>query len=276
MPHSTRRRVALGLRKLREQAAREPVEEARQHSAVRSESFTFGRSRAGRSLADSAALGVVAGVVGYFYIGGRSILLGLLAFTLSRALMRFWQIARPHASRGTARPRSITMAFAIMWMFAFDPAERTVLGEVDEHLHRHDPLEPQGRRRLRQGPVQPRARMGVRRRRGRARLRQPARRSGALVGRGRSRSGRGVRRLAVVLPHAVLPRLRAARRAGRSTAMSTRREGVLEKRADGKIGDDPRHAPPARRPGPARRARRGRASPTSTTARMKPASSPTR
>ena len=35
MPHSTRRRVAMGLRKLREQAAREPVEEARQHSAVR-------------------------------------------------------------------------------------------------------------------------------------------------------------------------------------------------------------------------------------------------
>ena len=34
MPHSTRRRVAMGLRKLREQAAREPVEEARQHTAV--------------------------------------------------------------------------------------------------------------------------------------------------------------------------------------------------------------------------------------------------
>ena len=33
-PHSTRRRIALGLRKLQEQAAREPVEEARQHSAL--------------------------------------------------------------------------------------------------------------------------------------------------------------------------------------------------------------------------------------------------
>ncbi len=41
MPHSTRRRVALGLRKLREQAAREPVEEARQYSAVRRDMSTY-------------------------------------------------------------------------------------------------------------------------------------------------------------------------------------------------------------------------------------------
>ena len=34
MPHSTRRRIALGLRKLREQAARESVEEARQYPAL--------------------------------------------------------------------------------------------------------------------------------------------------------------------------------------------------------------------------------------------------
>ena len=66
---------------------------------------------------ESGNVGAVAGAVGYFFIGGRSILMGLLAFTLSRVLMRFWQIARPHAfPRNRASP-SITIAFAIMWVF---------------------------------------------------------------------------------------------------------------------------------------------------------------
>lgn len=92
------------------------MEEARQHSAVESDSFTF--DEIGLAIVGGlGALAVVAGVVGYFYIGGRGILLGLLAFTLSRAVMRFWQVARPDAfPRNRASP-SITMAFAIMWVF---------------------------------------------------------------------------------------------------------------------------------------------------------------
>ena len=92
------------------------MEEARQHSTVESDSFTF--DEIGLAiLGGLGILGAVAGAVGYFFIGGRSILMGLLAFTLSRVLMRFWQIARPHAfPRNRASP-SITIAFAIMWMF---------------------------------------------------------------------------------------------------------------------------------------------------------------
>jgi hypothetical protein len=92
------------------------VEEARQHSAVESDSFTL--DEIGLAIVGGlGVLGVVAGVGGYFVIGGRGILLGLLAFTLSRVVMRFWQIARPHAfPRNRASP-SITIAFAIMWVF---------------------------------------------------------------------------------------------------------------------------------------------------------------
>ena len=92
------------------------MEEARQDSALKSDSFTV--DEIGLAIVGGLGiLGAVAGVVVYFYIGGRSILLGLLAFTLSRVLMRFWQIARPQAfPRNRASP-SITIAFAIMWMF---------------------------------------------------------------------------------------------------------------------------------------------------------------
>ena len=41
MPHSTRRRVAMGLRKLRNKEARESVEETRQHSALSFEQWLF-------------------------------------------------------------------------------------------------------------------------------------------------------------------------------------------------------------------------------------------
>ena len=92
------------------------MEEARQHSALESDSFTPDEI----GLAIVGGLGVlaaVAGMLGYFFIGGRGVLLGLLAFTLSRVVMRFWQVARPHAfPRNRASP-SITMAFAIMWVF---------------------------------------------------------------------------------------------------------------------------------------------------------------
>jgi hypothetical protein len=92
------------------------VEEARQHSTVESHSFTL--DEIGLAIVGGLGiLGVVAGMVGYFIIGGRSILLGLLAFTSSRALMRFWQIARPHAFPRNRASSSITIAFAIMWVF---------------------------------------------------------------------------------------------------------------------------------------------------------------
>ena len=76
------------------------------------------------------ALGVVAGVVGYFDIGVVAYCWAFLAFTLSRAVMRFWQIARPHRFPRNRASSSITMAFAIMWVFLSILPEHTVLGEV--------------------------------------------------------------------------------------------------------------------------------------------------
>ena len=89
---------------------------ARQRSTVESDSFTFGE--VGLAIVGGIGIvGLVAGVVGYFFIGGRGIVLGLLAFTLSRVVMRFWQIARPEAFPRNRASSSITTAFAIMWVF---------------------------------------------------------------------------------------------------------------------------------------------------------------
>ena len=92
------------------------MEKARQHTAVESDSFT--PDEIGLAIVGGLGIvGLVAGVVGFFFIGGRGIVLGLLAFTLSRVVMRFWQIARPHAFRRNRASSSITTAFAIMWVF---------------------------------------------------------------------------------------------------------------------------------------------------------------
>jgi hypothetical protein len=92
------------------------LEKARQHSAVESDSFTF--DEIGLAIVGGlGVVGVMAGVVGYFFIGGRSILMGLLAITLSRVWMRFWQVARPQAFPRNRASSSITIAFAIMWLF---------------------------------------------------------------------------------------------------------------------------------------------------------------
>ena len=92
------------------------MEKARQHSAVESDSFTS--DEIGLAIVGGLGIvGLVAGVVGYFFIGGRGIVLGLLAFTLTRAVMRFWQIGRSHAFPRNRASSSITMAFAIMWVF---------------------------------------------------------------------------------------------------------------------------------------------------------------
>ena len=71
---------------------------------------------------------------------------------------------------------------------------------------------------------------------------------GAVERPGGRRSRGGVRRLAVVLPHAVLRRLRAARRVrGRQLCRrGRRRAGEARRRED---GDDPRHLAPAHRLG---------------------------
>ncbi len=92
------------------------MEEARQHSTVESESFSLdeiGLAIVGRL----GFIGLVAGVVGYFFIGGLSIVLGLLTFTLSRTVMRVWQLARPDAFPRNRASSSITIAFAMMWVF---------------------------------------------------------------------------------------------------------------------------------------------------------------
>ena len=92
------------------------MEEARQHSTVESDSFTL--DEIGLAIVGGlGALALAAGVVGYFFVGGRSILLGLLVFTLSRTVMRVWQLARPHAFPRNRASSSITTAFAIMWVF---------------------------------------------------------------------------------------------------------------------------------------------------------------
>jgi len=92
------------------------VEKARQHSAVESDSFTF--DEIGLAIVGGLGiLGIVAGVVGYFFIGGRSIPLGLLAFTLSRTVMRAWQLARPQGFPRNRASSTITVAFVMMWVF---------------------------------------------------------------------------------------------------------------------------------------------------------------
>ena len=92
------------------------MEEARQHSALKPDSFTF--AEFGLAIVGGVgALAALAGVVFYFIIGGRSILLGFLAFTLSRALMRLWQLARPHAFPRNRVSSTITTALAILWLF---------------------------------------------------------------------------------------------------------------------------------------------------------------
>ena len=92
------------------------MEEARQHSALKGESFTL--DEIGLAIVGGLGfLGAAAGVVGYFIIGGRSIVLGLLAFTLSRTVMRVWQLARPDAFPRNRASSTMTIAFVIMWLF---------------------------------------------------------------------------------------------------------------------------------------------------------------
>jgi hypothetical protein len=91
------------------------VEEARQHSSLNPDSFT--PEEIGLAIVGGVGgLAVAVGVVSHFIVGGRSILLGILAFAVSRALMRIWQLARPNAfPRNRASPQ-MTIALVIFWL----------------------------------------------------------------------------------------------------------------------------------------------------------------
>ena len=92
------------------------MEEARQHSALDSDSFT--PDEIGLAILGGAgALAVAAGIVCQIIWGGRSALLGILAFTVSRAMMRLWQLARrSDFPRNRASPH-MTRGLAIFWPF---------------------------------------------------------------------------------------------------------------------------------------------------------------
>jgi hypothetical protein len=91
------------------------VEETRQHSTLDPDSFT--PDEIGLAILGGAGvLAVAAGLAAQVIVGGRSILLGILAFTVSRALMRLWQLARRRAfPRNRASPQ-LTMGLAIFWL----------------------------------------------------------------------------------------------------------------------------------------------------------------
>jgi hypothetical protein len=92
------------------------VEEARQHPAVSSDSFTA--DEIGLTIVGGlGGVAVLAGIVFQVIVGGRSILLGFLAFALSRALTRLWQFARPHAFPRHRVSRRLTLTFAAFWAF---------------------------------------------------------------------------------------------------------------------------------------------------------------
>lgn len=92
------------------------MEEARQHPPVDPDSVSA--EEIGLALLGGAGwLAVAAGIVCQILWGGRYALLGILAFAASRALMRFWQLARrPSFPRNRASPR-MTRGLAILWSF---------------------------------------------------------------------------------------------------------------------------------------------------------------
>lgn len=92
------------------------MEEARQHSTVDSDSFTA--DEIGLAILGGAgAVAVAAGIVCQIMWGGRYALLGILAFTVSRALMRLWQLARRQAFPRNRASSGMTRGLAIFWIF---------------------------------------------------------------------------------------------------------------------------------------------------------------
>jgi hypothetical protein len=92
------------------------VEEARQHSTLNADSFT--PEEIGLAIVGGVGgLAVPVGVVFHFIVVGHSILLGFLGFTMSRAFMRLWQLARPDAFPRNQASSTMTIALVIFWVF---------------------------------------------------------------------------------------------------------------------------------------------------------------
>ena len=92
------------------------MEKTRQHSTLDPDSVSA--EEIGLAILGAAGwLAVAGGIVCQIWWGGRYALLGALAFAVSRALMRFWQLARrPSFPRNRASPR-MTKGLAIFWLF---------------------------------------------------------------------------------------------------------------------------------------------------------------
>ena len=91
------------------------MEEARQHSALDPDSVTA--EEIGLALLGGAGwLAVAAVIVCQIMWGGRYALLGVLAFALSRALMRLWQLARRQSFPRNKASSRMTRGLAIFWL----------------------------------------------------------------------------------------------------------------------------------------------------------------
>ena len=92
------------------------MEEARQHSALDPDSVS--PEEIGLALLGGAGwIAVAAGIVGQIMWGGRYALLGILAFAVSRAVMRLWQLARRQSFPRNKASSRMTRGLAIFWLF---------------------------------------------------------------------------------------------------------------------------------------------------------------
>ena len=92
------------------------MDEARQHSTVDSDSIT--PEEIGLALLGGAGwIAVAAGIVCQIMWGGRFALLGILAFAVSKALMRLWQLARRQSFPRNKASSRMTRGLAIFWLF---------------------------------------------------------------------------------------------------------------------------------------------------------------
>ena len=92
------------------------MEEARQHSALDPDSVT--PEEIGLALLGGAGwIAVAAGLVCQIMWGGRYALLGILAFAVSRALMRIWQLTRRQSFPRNKASSRMTRGLAIFWLF---------------------------------------------------------------------------------------------------------------------------------------------------------------
>ena len=92
------------------------MEEARHHSSLDPDSVKT--EEIGLAILGGAGwIAVAAGIVCQIMWGGRYALLGVLAFALSRALMRIWQLARRQSFPRNRASSRMTRGLAIFWVF---------------------------------------------------------------------------------------------------------------------------------------------------------------